>query len=143
LLVARDGARPEAVAEEVAPAAVLEIERLRMVAVEELHAGRQLLAPGLDDQVVVVRHQAERVAAPVELRDCEPEEDEEEPPVVVVEKDRDPSGATGSDMEDPVVRQLRSRHACHASTVAPLAWRIPGVEQASHFCDAVSRPIRP
>src|SRR5262249_58138353 len=73
LLAGGDRARPEAVTEEVAPAAMSEVERLRVVAVQELHPVGELLAPRLDHEVVVVAHQAERVAAPLVLRDGDAE----------------------------------------------------------------------
>jgi len=80
-----------------------------MVAVEELHACGQLLASRLDDQVVVVAHEAERVAAPVELHDGHTEKQEKEVAVVVVEEDRDPPGTPRSEVEDPVVGQFGPR----------------------------------
>jgi hypothetical protein len=46
---------------------VASVERLRVVAVEALEAGRELLDGRLDDEVVMVRHQAEGVEPPVVL----------------------------------------------------------------------------
>jgi hypothetical protein len=55
----------EAVAEQVAPAPVAAVERLGVGAVEALQAVREAPELGLDYEVVVVRHQAERMDAPV------------------------------------------------------------------------------
>ena len=41
-------------------AAVPAIERLRVCAVQPMERGRQTVSHGRDDEVVVVRHQAER-----------------------------------------------------------------------------------
>jgi len=56
----------EAVAEQVPRPPVTLVELLGVRAVQDLHAGRQRLEVGLDDQVVVVSHQAERVEVPAE-----------------------------------------------------------------------------
>jgi hypothetical protein len=98
---------------------VSEVERLRVVAVQELHSGRELLPPRLDDEVVVVAHEAERVAAPVVLHDGDAEQEEEELAVVVVEEDGDPAGAARTDVKDPVTGQLGSRSASHRANVPP------------------------
>jgi hypothetical protein len=68
----------EALAEEVAPALVAAVERLRVDAVEAAHAVGEAPELGLDDQVVVVRHQAEGVDAPVVPLDGLGEQGEEE-----------------------------------------------------------------
>jgi len=68
----------EALAEEVAPALVAAVERLRVDAVEAVHAVGEAPELGLDDQVVVVRHQAEGVDAPVVPLDGLSEQREEE-----------------------------------------------------------------
>jgi len=51
----------EAVAPEVAAAPVLRVEALRVAAVDAVERVREGVAEALDDEVVVVRHQAERV----------------------------------------------------------------------------------
>jgi hypothetical protein len=66
---------------------VLGIEGLGVAAVQELHPGRELRPPALDDQVVVVAHQAEGVHAPAEALDDEAEQAEEEQPILVVQID--------------------------------------------------------
>jgi len=65
VLVVLDEPRREAVAEEVAPAPVAAVERLRVGSVEALQAVREPPELGLDHEVVVVRHQAEGVDAPI------------------------------------------------------------------------------
>jgi co-chaperonin GroES (HSP10) len=75
------------------------VEGLRVVPVEALEAGRELLHGRLDDEVVVVRHQAERVELPVMLPDDHAEEPEEEAAVVVVAIDRDAPGTARGDVE--------------------------------------------
>jgi hypothetical protein len=114
LRVGGDWTRPESVAEEVSPAAVFEIERLRVVAVEKLHSVGELLASRFDDEVIVVAHETEGVAAPLVLGSGESQEEEEEMPVVVVEEDRYPSGAARADVEDPLIRQVGARSPSHA-----------------------------
>jgi hypothetical protein len=58
----------EAVSPEVAAPPVLRVERLRVDAVDAVHGARQRIAEALDDEVVVVRHQTERVdVEPVRL----------------------------------------------------------------------------
>jgi hypothetical protein len=61
-----DYARDEAVAPQVARASVLPVEALREDAVQALHALREQLAARLQDEVVVVTHQAEDVHLPSE-----------------------------------------------------------------------------
>jgi hypothetical protein len=68
----------EALAEEMAPALVAAVEGLRVDAVEAVHAVGEAPELRLDDQVVVVRHQAEAVDPPVVPLDGLGEEGEEE-----------------------------------------------------------------
>jgi hypothetical protein len=51
----------EAVAPEVAATRVLRVEVLGVDAVDAVERARQVIAQALDDEVVVVRHQAESV----------------------------------------------------------------------------------
>src|SRR5947209_7332134 len=101
----------------MAPPPVSPVERLRMDAVQDLHASGELLPARVDDEVIVVAHQAERVAAPVEPDDDVCEECEEEPPVVVVEEDRNPAGPARADVKDPFVGHRVARQPCHGSKV--------------------------
>jgi hypothetical protein len=91
---------------------VASVEGLGVVAVQALEAGRELLDGRLDDEVVVVRHQAERVELPIVLPDDEAEEPEEEAAVVVVPVDRDPPGAACGHVEVAVREHVpgESRH---------------------------------
>ena len=68
----------EALAEEVTPALVAAVEGLRVDAVEAAHAVGEAPELGFDDQVVVVRHQAEGVDPPVVSPDGLGKEGEEE-----------------------------------------------------------------
>jgi hypothetical protein len=78
VVVVLDDPGGEARAEEVAPALVAAVEGLRVDAVEAAHAVGEAPELGLDDQVVVVRHQAEGVDAPVVALDGLGEQGEEE-----------------------------------------------------------------
>jgi hypothetical protein len=78
VVVVLDDPRGEALAEEVAPALVAAVEGLCVDAVEAAHAVGEAPELGLDDQVVVVRHQAEGVDAPVVALDGVGEQGEEE-----------------------------------------------------------------
>ena len=92
----------EAVAEQMPPAAVLVVERLGVDSVQALHAGGELLACRRDDQVVVVRHQAEHLAAPLVAVDARVEQTQEPEVVVIVEVDRAALDPTGGDVEGSV-----------------------------------------
>src|SRR5919201_4588847 len=64
LLVALDQARAETAAEDVVGAAVDFVERTRVAAVQVAHSLRQVRLGRLDDEVVMVSHQAIGVDAP-------------------------------------------------------------------------------
>jgi hypothetical protein len=91
---------------------VARVEPLRVAAVEALEARRQLRDRGLEDEVVVVRHQAGGVHAPVVLADDDAEEPKEDAAVVVIAVDRDPPGPTRRHVEEPVGEDV-SRQPCH------------------------------
>src|SRR6266511_5441373 len=78
LVLVLDRTAPEPLAEEMAPAPVTRVEALRVAAVQPLESGGQLGDGRLDDEVIVVRHQAERVHSPVVLahRCCEQAEED-------------------------------------------------------------------
>jgi L-glutamine---4-(methylsulfanyl)-2-oxobutanoate aminotransferase len=105
-------------AKEVAGAAVAEIERSRVVAVEAAHSRLQRLGRNLEDQVVVRGHEAERAADPVHPNDRPDELRAEHRPVVVVAKDGRRPGAPGVDVVDPG-RHCTSWDACHRPSVPP------------------------
>ncbi len=77
----------------MAPASVPEVEGLRVDAVEHAHSLGEPFAASLDDEVIVVAHQAEGVAGPVVANDDAREKCEEEPAVMVVAEDGDTSGS--------------------------------------------------
>src|SRR5436309_2903665 len=93
------------------------VERLGIDAVEAVAAVGELVAQGFDDEVVVVRHQAEGVNEPVVTLHHVCEEAQEEPAVVVAAKNRRPVDPTRADVEDAVGEDVARQGACHASTV--------------------------
>jgi hypothetical protein len=102
LLVALDQARAETAAEDVVGAAVDFVERTRVAAVQVAHSLRQVRLRRLDDEVVMVSHQAIGVDAPAITAHDPPQRVEEQAAVVVVEKD------------PPLVVPAR-RHVVHAT----------------------------
>jgi hypothetical protein len=109
-----DRSRGEASCEQVAEAAVALVEGLRVAALEALDAAGQLGLGAVQHEVVVRRHQAERVHRPAEALDAGPDVGEEEPPVVVVAKDRAAVHAARHHVE-VAVRKRGSRHPRHAA----------------------------
>jgi hypothetical protein len=109
VLLALDHPRREAFAEEVAPAFVSSVERLGVDPVEPAHPFREAPELGLDDQMVVVRHQAERVHSPVVALDLLREEAEEQAEVVHDPERRLAGHASRRDVVDPGRRKLVSR----------------------------------
>jgi hypothetical protein len=77
-LVSRD-AGGEPLAEQVAAAVMSAVEGQGAGAVQEVHALGEPPALGLDDQVLVGRHQTEGVAAPAAALDFGGEQTQEEP----------------------------------------------------------------
>jgi hypothetical protein len=114
--VAVEDACGEAIAEEVAGADVALVEALCVEAVEAAEAVRQLPARAREDEVVVVRHQAERDDVPPLLSCDVRQEGEEGAPVVVVTEDRAPVDALDRDVVD-AVGEVTSRDARHDSTL--------------------------
>jgi hypothetical protein len=112
LVLVFDLSAPEALAEEVAPPAVASVEPLRVAAVELLEPRGELGDGRLDDEVVMVGHQAERMDAPVVPAHDEAEEAEKGAAVVVVAVDGDSAGTPRGDVE-PAVRKDVSRQAGH------------------------------
>src|SRR5205085_6398906 len=102
----------EALAEQVAPALVTAVERLRVDAVQALHSGGEVLELRLNDEVVVVRHQAEDVDSPVVAVDDGREQAQEEAALIVVQEDRRARYSPRCDVVDPVrgVLVLRATH---------------------------------
>jgi hypothetical protein len=117
VVLAVDGAGGEAVGEQVAEPAVALVELLRVATEQPLQAARELWLGAVEDEVVVRRHQTERVDGPAEAFDAGPQEDEEPAPVVVVAEDRAAVDAAGRDVEVAVGKR-GARHARHASIKA-------------------------
>jgi hypothetical protein len=98
VVVVADHRAAEAVAEEVPHPSVALVELLGVRAVQDLHAGRQRLEVGLDDQVVVIAHQAERVEVPAEPAHDDSEQPKEMAAVLVVAVDPRPVDAARGDV---------------------------------------------
>ena len=77
LLLGLDQLRPEAPAEDVIAAPVALVELAGVSAIQVAHAIREVRAEGLNDQVVVVPHQAAHVSAPA-VAPFDPAQDMEE-----------------------------------------------------------------
>ena len=88
LVVRLDQLRPKASPEDVVAAAVPVVERACVLAVEVAHAVRQVRQRRLDDEVVVIAHQAARVQLPAVAGRDSVEDVNEGLPVGVVEHDR-------------------------------------------------------
>src|SRR5439155_26102129 len=107
---------PEAVAEEVAPASVFAVESLGVVTVEDLHAVGEIHLCRVEYEVIVVRHQAERLTRPLVVLDHEYEEAEEVSPIVVVAVDRHLCDPASRNVKEPV-REDRSRNSRHHASL--------------------------
>ena len=146
MLFALDHEAVEAVAEEVAGSGVFFVEPLRVAAVEELHPGSEVGAGALEDEVVVVPHQAEGVHRPAVAADRELEQAEKEPAVEVVEVDQAAVDAAGRDVEE-AVRQQAPRNAWHApdgsAGSAENLGRAEVVALLAHFLDPGPRLTQP
>jgi hypothetical protein len=117
LLLALDHLRPEPAPEDVVAAPVSSVEGTCVLAVEVAHAVGEVRPWRLDDEVVVVSHQAMCVRAPaVAPRDAS-EEAHEDPAVAVVDDDR---GAVVPACAHVVVRAgfEVAMGTAHVSTVA-------------------------
>ncbi len=88
LLLGFDHLRPEALAEDMVLAAVPRVEDAGVLAVEVAHAVGQVRLRGLDEQVVVVAHEAANVEPPAVPAQDTAEDLDEGGPVVRVEEDR-------------------------------------------------------
>jgi len=87
LLLGLDQLRPEAAAEDVVAAAVPLVEGTRVGAVEVAHPVGEVRDGGLDDQVVVVAHQAAHVNTPAVAALDAPEDVDEDDAVAVFQND--------------------------------------------------------
>ena len=116
VVVGVDQAGGEAVAPEVAGAGVLAVEALRVDAVEPAEAVGERLAGAGEDDVHVVRHEAEGDHAPAVRRGDVAEEGQEREPVGVVAEHGAAVDASGGDVVD-AVGEGAARRSRHASTV--------------------------
>jgi hypothetical protein len=88
LLLGFDHLRPEALAEDMVLAAVPRVEGASVLAVEVAHAVGEVRLRGLDEQVVMVAHEAADVEPPAVSAQHTPEDLDEGAPVVRVAEDR-------------------------------------------------------
>ena len=126
----------EAVTPEVAAADVLRVEVLGVDTVDAVKRTREVIAEALDDEVVVVRHQAESVDVQAEPLDCLPELGEEAAAVVAVEVDRAAFDAARGRVPDAVVGKRRARQPCHAPNLEP-------EKRAASPVETLARKIHP
>jgi hypothetical protein len=125
-----DRPAPESLAEHVPPTAVLTVEALCVPPVEQLQSFREVFARCVEDEVVVVRHQAEGVTCPLVLFAGMAQQPEEDSAVIVVPIDRHLCHASGGDVKDSI-RPDVARDASHSLTVR--TQRLPGlVRNADH-----------
>jgi hypothetical protein len=108
----------EAAAEEMAGTPVAEVEALGVRTVQELHAGGELRLGGFEDEVIVVRHQAEGVHRPLVAAHAAGEQRQEAEPVVVVPVDRAAVDAARRDVEEPIGKR-GPEHTRHETNLAP------------------------
>jgi hypothetical protein len=87
LFLVLDLLRPEAPAEDVVDAAVAFVEAACVAAVEVAHAVREVRLRRLNEQVIVVAHEAANVDAPAVATDDAVQDVDEEDAVAVVEHD--------------------------------------------------------
>jgi hypothetical protein len=99
IALAVDCASGEAAGEERAEALVALVEGLAVVAQEPLEAARELGLRAVEHEVVMRRHQAERVQCPAVALGAETKSPEEGASVVVVAEDRAPVDAARGDVE--------------------------------------------
>jgi hypothetical protein len=122
--VALDQPCVEAVLEEVARAVVALVEPHRVEAVEAVHSVGEPLSGRRDDEVDVVRHQAERARRPFEALHGVPEEEDEGFVVAVVEEDLGPSDAPSRYVVRAVSQEV-SRAARHVLNVRQRGRSVP------------------
>lgn len=133
LALDQDGGEPAL--QDVARALVARVEALGVGGVQALHAPRQVRPGRLDDQVVVVRHEAVGEAPPPARPDDLTEAMEEEAAVVVVEEDLLPRVAPGGDVIQRA-GELDAQRPGHGRKATASAG------QARSNCRAGRRPAR-
>jgi hypothetical protein len=118
LLVRLDHLRPVAAAEDVILALVALVEGPGVATVQVPHSLVEVRQRGLDEQVVVVPHQAAHVSAPA-VAPFDPAQDmEEDDPVAIVHHDRRVVVATDADVVVRAGLEV-TEGASHRSKVAP------------------------
>jgi hypothetical protein len=117
LLLRLDQHGVEAAPEDVVSAAVAFVEGACVASVQVAHAARQVRLGRLDDQVVVVAHQAPRVETPAEAPLDPAQEVEEHESIGVVADDRGPVVSPGRDVVEGAGFENSAR-AGHVATVA-------------------------
>jgi hypothetical protein len=115
-----DEAGLEPISEEVTPAFVPLVEPLGVDPVEPMNAARESDEGRCDDEVIVIRHQAEGVTPPLEALRRVREEADEEAVVVRVAKDFSARDAACRYVVRAVSQEF-SRAARHGSTVGAAA----------------------
>jgi hypothetical protein len=103
----------EAVAPEMAAARVLRVEGGGVDPVHAVERSGEQVAGALDDEVIVVRHQADREGAELEAVDRLLELLEEAPPIGAVPEDSLPRNPAGRHMPDAVGGKRRARNPRH------------------------------
>jgi hypothetical protein len=112
VLLVLDQRRCEAALEEAAAPAVALVEAPRVRAVEQVHAGGQLLARRLDEEVVVVVHEAAGVEPPAKTAGGEPNERDEVDPIEIDAEEELAARRSTRHVVEPV-RQIASAHPRH------------------------------
>lgn len=105
LLLGGDRLHGEAVAEQVSPTPVAEVEPLRVARQQVVHPAGEARRLGLDDEMEVIAHQAEGVHVPAVPIDGLGEQVEKGAAIVVVADDRAPLHPAGRDVEEAVARR--------------------------------------
>jgi hypothetical protein len=116
VLLRLDQHRVEAASEDVVAAAVALVEGACVGAVQVAHAVGEVRRRRLDDEVVVIPHQAADVDAPAVATLDPPEDVGPDDPVPVVEEDRELVVPTGRDVVDRARREVTTGTA-HRSNV--------------------------
>ena len=140
MLVVANLPQREAVTPEVAAARVLRVELLGVDAVDAMERLREVVAQALDDEVVVVRHQAESVNVEAEAFDCLPQLGEEAAAVVAVEVDGAAFDTARRRVPDAVGGERRARQPWHAEKLEAKKQCGTRVETLAHNFDPRTRP---
>jgi hypothetical protein len=112
-----DECQPVAARKEISAPIVPFVERLTVEAVEPLQAPRQRRVRNANDEVVVIRHQAEDVDEPLVALHHVCEELREEAAVVVGAENRHSVDPARAHVKGAVGVDIARRAACHAFTV--------------------------